>query len=69
VPIIINGKRVNTVLISEDDWRAIQETLNLLSVPNMRESIVTGMKEPVSKCKDVCLWQNAKQRKNPSTEN
>ena len=38
-PIVITGKRVNAVLISEEDWRAITETLHLLSVPGMRESI------------------------------
>jgi prevent-host-death family protein len=38
-PIQITGKRANAVLVSEDDWRAIQETLNLLSIPGMRESI------------------------------
>jgi antitoxin YefM len=55
-PIIITGKRGNAVLISEDDWRAIQETLYLLSVPNMRESIIAGMKEPVSKCSNKIVW-------------
>ena len=54
-PIMITGKRGNAVLISEDDWRAIQETLYLLSVPNMRESIVAGMEEPVNKCKNLHL--------------
>ena len=55
-PIIITGKRGNAVLISEDDWRAIQETLFLLSIPNMRESIIAGMKEPIKKCSDKLVW-------------
>ena len=39
----ITGKRGNAVLLSEDDWRAIQETLHLISIPGMRESILEGM--------------------------
>ena len=42
-PIIITGKQTNSVLLSEDDWLAIQETLYLLSIPGMRESIKEGM--------------------------
>lgn len=38
-PIVIKGKRNSAVLVSEDDWRAIQETLYLLNIPGMRESI------------------------------
>jgi antitoxin YefM len=49
-PIIIAGKRVNAVLISAEDWDAIQETLYLLSVPGMRESIKEGMAESVESC-------------------
>ena len=48
-PIAITGRRHNAVLISEDDWRAIQETLYLLSIPGMRESIRKGLKTPLSK--------------------
>ncbi len=44
-PIVISGKRSNAVLIAEEDWTAIQETLFLLSVPGMRESIKAGMAE------------------------
>jgi len=50
-PVIISGKRANAVLISEEDWSAIQETLYLLSIPNMRESIKEAMSEPLSKSK------------------
>lgn len=45
-PIQITGKRANAVLVSEDDWRSIQETLFLLSVPGMRESVREGLAEP-----------------------
>ena len=43
-PVLITTKRNNAVLVGEDDWNAIQETLYLLSVPEMRESIVEGIK-------------------------
>lgn len=46
-PIIIAGKRHDSVLLSAEDWQAIQETLYLLSVPGMRESIKEGMAEPI----------------------
>ena len=49
-PIHISGKRGNAVLLGEADWRAIQETLHLVSIPRMRESILQGMKEPIAKC-------------------
>lgn len=49
-PVQITGKRGNAVLLSEEDWRAIQETLHLLNIPGMRESIVEGMAEPVERC-------------------
>ncbi len=48
-PITVTGKRHNAVLISEDDWRAIEETLYLLSIPGMRESIRKGMRTPPSR--------------------
>lgn len=49
-PVLITGKRNNGVLISEDDWRAISETLHLLSIPGMRESIREGMDTPLDEC-------------------
>lgn len=55
-PVLISGKRGNAVLLSEEDWRAVQETLTLLSVPGMRESIVEGMNTPVSKCAKKIDW-------------
>jgi len=55
-PIQITGKRGNAVLISEEDWRAINETLYLVSIPGMRESIIKGMKEPLDKCLTKIAW-------------
>jgi len=55
-PIIITGKRGNAVLISEEDWRAIQETLYLLSIPGMRESIRKGLETPVEECTEEVDW-------------
>ena len=49
-PVQITGKRGNAVLLSEADWRAIQETLYLLGIPGMRDSIREGMAEPVGHC-------------------
>ena len=49
-PIQITGKRANAVLVAEEDWRAIQETLFLLSIPGMRESIREGLETPVNEC-------------------
>lgn len=55
-PIQITGKRNNAVLIAEDDWRAIKETLYLLSIPGMRESIRKGLKTPLEKCGKELKW-------------
>lgn len=55
-PITITGKRHSAVLIDESDWRAIQETLYLLSIPGMRESIRAGMEEPAEECARELNW-------------
>ena len=55
-PIVIMGKRNRAVLVSEEDWSAIQETLYLLSVPGMRESIREGMGTPVDQCDEELNW-------------
>jgi prevent-host-death family protein len=55
-PVQIAGKRNSAVLISEGDWRAIQETLYLEAVPNMRESIVEGLNTPVEECDEDLDW-------------
>ena len=54
--IYISGKRGNAVLLSEDDWRSIQETLYLLAIPNMRESIIEGKNTPIEDCKTKLSW-------------
>jgi prevent-host-death family protein len=55
-PLLITGKRGNAVLLSEADWNAVQETLHLLSIPGMRESIREGMDTPVEKCDQDLNW-------------
>ena len=55
-PVQITGKRGNAVLVGEDDWRAVQETMHLLSVPGMRESIVEGMAESLDECSRELDW-------------
>ncbi|MDO3377090.1 type II toxin-antitoxin system Phd/YefM family antitoxin [Geoalkalibacter halelectricus] len=56
VPVQITGKRGNAVLVSEEDWRAIQETLYLQGVPGIRESIIEGMKVSVDECDEELDW-------------
>lgn len=55
-PITITGKRANAVLVSEEDWNSIQETLHLLNIPGMRDSIVEGLQTPVSECDSELNW-------------
>ena len=55
-PVLIRGKQSNAVLVSEEDWRSIEETLYLLSIPGMRESIRAGLKTPVGKCLKTLRW-------------
>lgn len=55
-PIQIAGKRNSAVLVSETDWRAVQETLNLITIPGMRESIRKGLRTPVGKCMKELDW-------------
>lgn len=55
-PVLITGPRSNGVLVGEEDWNAIQETLYLLSVPGMRESIREGMATPSSECEKEPGW-------------
>jgi antitoxin YefM len=55
-PIVITGKRGNAVLVAESDWNSIKETLYLLSIPGMRESIVQGMKEPLKESSKELDW-------------
>ena len=55
-PIQIMGKRSNAILIAEEDWTAIQETIYLLSIPGLRESIRRGLRTPVEKCGEKPGW-------------
>ena len=55
-PIVITGKRGNAVLLSEEDWNAISETLYMLSIPGMRESIKEGMEQDISECAKEIDW-------------
>ena len=55
-PVQITGKRGNAVLVSEEDWRAVQETLYLVSIPGMRESILEGMATPAAELEDKPGW-------------
>ena len=55
-PIQITGKRCNGILISEEDWRAIQETLCLTSIPGMKKSIKDGMNTTLDECFEELNW-------------
>ncbi|MCP9915256.1 type II toxin-antitoxin system Phd/YefM family antitoxin [Cyanobium sp. ATX 6F1] len=55
-PVQITGKRGNAVLLSEADWNAIQETLHLVSIPGMRESILDGLATPAEDLSDQPGW-------------
>ena len=55
-PVQITGKRSNAILVSEEDWRGIQETLYLLAIPGMRESIREGMAVPLNKTSSKPGW-------------
>ena len=52
----IDGKRNSAVLVSEEDWRAIQETLYLTSIRGMKDSIIKGMRTPINKCDKELEW-------------
>jgi len=55
-PVHITGKRASAVLLSEEDWRSVQETLHLLSIPGMRESVRKGLRTPIEKCSKEPGW-------------
>jgi antitoxin YefM len=56
-PVLIAGERGTCVLVAEEDWRAVQETLHVLSSPEVRDSILEGMATPVDECDDGCdFW-------------
>ena len=55
-PIVITGKRNNAVLLAEEDWNSINETLFLLSISGMRESIREGMASDLEACDQDLDW-------------
>jgi len=55
-PVHIAGKRHSAVLIADEDWRAIQETLYLTTIPEMRESIIEGLATPIEECDEEIEW-------------
>ncbi len=55
-PVQISGRRSSGVLVSEADWRSIEETLHLLSIPGMRESIREGLEAPIDECVEELDW-------------
>jgi antitoxin YefM len=55
-PIYITGKRNSAYLVSEEDWRAIQETLYLESIPGVRKTIIEGLKMPIEEMDEVPGW-------------
>jgi len=55
-PVKIKGKNGTAVLVSESDWNSIEETLYLLSIPGMRESIIEGINTPIEKCTKKLKW-------------
>ena len=55
-PIQIAGRRNSAVLLSEEDWRSVQETLYLTSIPGMRNSIRKGLRTPIAKCSAELDW-------------
>ena len=55
-PLLISGNEANAVLISEEDWNAVNETLDLLSIQGMRESIIEGLQTPLEDCDESIEW-------------
>jgi prevent-host-death family protein len=55
-PVLVTGKRSNAVIMSEDDWRSIQETLYVLTIPGMRESIREGLDTPIEEADQKPDW-------------
>lgn len=55
-PILIKGKSSNVILISEENWKAVNETLYVVSIPGMRESIIEGMQFDLDDCDKELDW-------------
>ena len=62
-PIQITGKNNNAVLVAESDWNAIQETLYLMAIPGMTQSIIEGMNTPLNECFDSLFDDEKKIKK------
>ena len=55
-PVFITGKNSSAILVGEEDWRSIQETLYLTSIPGMRESIIEGMNTDLEDLSEELDW-------------
>lgn len=57
-PINISTKNGNAVVLSEEDYNSLMETLHIYSVPGLKEDIIEGMKEPLENCvaEDEVEW-------------
>jgi PHD/YefM family antitoxin component YafN of YafNO toxin-antitoxin module len=55
-PVQITGKRASAVLVSEDDWRALEDTVHLMSIPGLAESIREGLRTPLEECVEELDW-------------
>jgi prevent-host-death family protein len=55
-PVQITGRRANAILVSEADWRALQETVYLMSIPGLAESIREGLATPIDECVEELDW-------------
>lgn len=55
-PVQITGRRASAILVSEEDWRALEETVYLMSIPGMAESIREGMRTPIEDCVEELDW-------------
>jgi antitoxin YefM len=54
-PVMLKGDSGSMVVLSVSDWKSIQETLYLISIPGMEQSIIEGMNTPIEECKELIL--------------
>ena len=57
-PIMVTGRRCNSVMISEEDWRGIQETIYICSIPGMAKSLIAASNEPIEKGSEKLPWKS-----------
>jgi antitoxin YefM len=55
-PVHIISKKGSVVMVSEEDWKSIEETLYVTSIPGLRDSIIAGLNEPLDNCSDNLDW-------------